>query len=101
MDSALHSSDELCTHSARWHAPTCVITLSRPPLVPSGKNVVHCASPVVPPMFTAAAWQWEWSLYEQPATEHSATAGMSIRVLMSTSVRRVCVLLSTVDRSCA
>ena len=88
------------THSARWQAPTCVITLSSPPLVPSGKNVVHCASPVVPPMFTAAAWQWEWSLYEQPATEHSATAGMSIRVLMSTSVGAVwCVLLSTVDPS--
>ena len=99
MDSAVHSSDVLCTHSARWQAPTWVITLSRPPLVPSGKNVVHCASPVVPPMFTAAAWQCEWSLYEQPATEHSATAGMSIRVLMSTSVGAGCALLSTVDPS--
>ena len=61
-DAALHSSDSLCTHSARWQAPTWVTTLSSPPLVPSGMKVAHSASPTDPPIVTAAAWQCEWSL---------------------------------------
>ena len=57
---AAHSRSRLCLQSARWHAPTMLVTVSNPPLVDSGMKVSQSALPLLPATLIAKAWQPSW-----------------------------------------
>jgi hypothetical protein len=51
-------------------------------------KVAHSASAALPPTVMAMAWQFEWSLYEHPATVHSTIGGISSAAVMFPPGRR-------------